>query len=44
VDLKKTMPVADCFYTVAGKKWNNFIFASNFASAGQLSKFFHQQA
>jgi len=30
-------------YTVSGKKWNHFIFASNFASAGQFSKFFHQQ-
>jgi len=33
-----------CVYTVSGKKWNHIIFASNFASAGQFSKFFHQQA
>ena len=30
-------------YTVSGKKWNHFIFASNLASAGQFSKFFYQQ-
>jgi len=31
-------------YTVSRKKWNHSIFASNFASAGHFSKFFHQQA
>jgi len=29
---------------VSGKKWNHSIFASNFASAGQFLKSFHQQA
>jgi len=31
-------------HRVLKKKWNHFIFASNFASAGQFSKFFHQEA